>query len=629
MCVTAARVATSVTAVAATIAVAVAAAAASQAGAPATHAQLVIVVDGLRSDCVTTELMPRLVKLGQRGIVFNAHHSVFPTVTRVNAASIATGAYPETHGLLGNTVYIPAVNATKGLDTGSRGNLEAIGRANGPLLTAPSLGEILKAAGKTLFVAGAGTSGAAFLLNHTASAGPVVHQEFTRPEPFAARVLDRLGPVPPSAMPNAALNTRAVDAYLTLGLAEMRPDVAFIWISDPDHTAHSKGIGSEPTTTALRLVDAEIGRIEDALRAGHVLDRTNVIVISDHGFSTHNDRLKLAALVAPFVQPLPDGTPDIVVAEGAINFRGAVDLPRVTAIVAMLQKQPPVGAIFTRSKPDGGAEGIVPGTLSFGLARWSHPRSGEILVSANWNADRNEAGYAGTTTDSGVAGHGTSSPYDVHNTLIAAGPDFREHAISDVPTGNADLAPTLLRLLGLQIPASMTGRVIDEALRNGPSIASLIIDRVTETVKTPDGGYTLTAHLSRTAGRTYLDFTDVKRRRRRRSADRPKSLALGRVRVRRRDVTVGPPCAAFEVGFDRRQDHEHDERQRGRDGGEQELPRTAGDADRRVHPDRGRGRHAVNGVAVAQNRAAAEEADAGDDLRRDAVGRPALVPHLR
>ena len=51
------------------------------------HTQLVIVVDGLRPDYVTPEVMPRLSGLGRRGIVFTAHHSVFPTVTRVNAAT--------------------------------------------------------------------------------------------------------------------------------------------------------------------------------------------------------------------------------------------------------------------------------------------------------------------------------------------------------------------------------------------------------------------------------------------------------------------------------------------------------------------------------------------------------------
>ena len=177
----------------------------------------------------------------------------------------------------------------------------------------------------------------------------------------------------------------------------------------------------------------------------------------------------------------------------------------------MLQQQPPVGAIFTRPKPGGGMEGVVSGTLSFDVARWNHTRSGEILVSANWNADRNEAGYAGKTTDSGEGGARHTSPLDIHNTLIAAGPDVREHAVSGVPTGNADLAPTLLQLLGLTVPSSMTGRVIEEMLRNGPSIASATVEQVTNTVKSPDGSYMLTVHLSKAAGRTYLDFTDVNR----------------------------------------------------------------------------------------------------------------------
>ena len=476
---------------------------------------LVIVVDGLRPDYVTPALMPRLVRLGQRGIVFNAHHAVFPTVTRVNASSIATGTYPETHGLLGNTVYVPSVNATRGLDTGSRANLEAIARAEGRLLTAPSLGEILQQAGKKIFACGSGTSGAAFLLNHTVANGAIVHHEFTRPPAFAARVLEKLGPPPPHALPNAAQNRRAVDAYLTLGLEELHPDVTLMWISDPDTTAHARGIGAPATREALTLVDAEIGRIEDTLQARGLLARTNLIVTSDHGFSTHTGALKLEALVDPFVHTMPDGSRDIVVSEGAIYLRGGPGVnvaARVAAIVAALQRRPEVGAIFTRPTGRGGAEGTVPGTLSFDVARWNHARSGDILVSANWSRDTNDAGYEGKTTQSGTAGHGTSSPYDIHNPLIAAGPDVREHAVSDVPTGNVDLAPTVLRLLGLPVPDTMTGRVIEEALRDGPPLSSVQVGHVTETVKTADASYELTAHISIAAGRRYLDFTDVTRR---------------------------------------------------------------------------------------------------------------------
>ena len=144
-----------------------------------------------------------------------------------------------------------------------------------------------------------------------------------------------------------------------------------------------------------------------------------------------------------FGRPAPDGGRDIVVTEGAVNFRGPVDPSRVAAVVADLQKRPEVGAIFTRPASEGSMLGVVPGTLSFNAARWNHPRAAEILVSANWNDERNAAGFPGKTTQTGTAGHGTSSPFDVHNTLIAAGPDFREHSTSAVPTSNVDLAPTI------------------------------------------------------------------------------------------------------------------------------------------------------------------------------------------
>ena len=480
---------------------------------PAPHPQLVIVVDGLRPDYVTPEVMPRLVRLGQRGVVFTAHHAVFPTVTRVNGSSFVTGAYPETHGLLGNTIYIPKANAVKGLDTGDRASLEAAERAEGTLLTAPSLSEILKPSGKTLLAVGSGSSGSAYLLNHTAATGGIIHYDYAIPSAMAARAADRLGAPPPHAMPNDPQNQYAIDAYLKVGLEDVHPDITFMWLNDPDGTAHAKGIGAELTLKSLSLVDAGIGRIEDTLRAKGLLDRTNILVTSDHGFSTHAgaDGLKLAALVKPFARAMPDGSSDIVVVEGAIYLRSGPDASRVSAIVAALQQRPEVGAIFTRPAARGGAEGAVPGTLSFDVARWNHPRSGDILVSANWNGGTNAAGVAGRTTDPGVAGHGSSSPYDVHSTLIAAGPDFREHEVSDVPTGNADLAPTLLRLLGMPPAPTMTGRVIEEGLRSGPAIASVRVDRVDETVRTPDGSYELTAHISIAAGRRYLDSTDVKR----------------------------------------------------------------------------------------------------------------------
>ncbi len=74
------------------------------------------------------------------------------------------------------------------------------------------------------------------------------------------------------------------------------------------------------------------------------------------------------------------------------------------------------------------------------------------------------------------------------------------------------LAPTLLSLLKLPVPPSMTGRVIEEAFRGGPAPASLRVDHATETAKTADGAYQVDAHISIVAGHRYLDYTDVQRR---------------------------------------------------------------------------------------------------------------------
>jgi len=473
---------------------------------------LIIVVDGLRPDYVTREAMPRLVRLGERGIVFTAHHSVVPTVTRVNGSSLVTGAYPETHGVLGNTIYIPSVTRAHVLDTGKREDLEEVERAEGRLLTAPTLGETLEKAGRKLLAIGSGSTGSVYLLNAFAKNRAIIHSDYVLPADLAARVLQRLGPTPPRATPNTAQHRRAVDAYLSFGVDDLRADVTIVWLNDPDAAAHAKGIGSAPARESIAAVDAEIGRIEDGLKAKGLLDRTDVIVTTDHGFSTHAGTFRLEALVDPFMERTSDGARDIVVAEGAIHIQGRVDPARIARIVAALQRKPEVGAIFTRPRPGGGVEGVVPGTLSFDVARWNHRRSGEILVSANWTAAANAAGYAGQTTETGVAGHGSTSPYDVHNTLIAAGPDFREHATSGVPTGNVDIAPTVLRLLGLPIPPSMTGRVIAEALRSGPAPASVRVDHTTESVRNADGSYVLTAHVSAAAGHRYLDFTEVARR---------------------------------------------------------------------------------------------------------------------
>jgi hypothetical protein len=52
----------------------------------------------------------------------------------------------------------------------------------------------------------------------------------------------------------------------------------------------------------------------------------------------------------------------------------------------------------------------------------------------------------------------------MNNTLIASGPDFRCGWSDDTPSGNIDLAPTILWILGVKPTHPMDGRILREAM---------------------------------------------------------------------------------------------------------------------------------------------------------------------
>ncbi len=481
------------------------------AGSSPPNRHLLIVLDGLRPDYVTPEVMPNLHALGQRGVVMTRHHAVFPTVTRVNASSIATGAYPGAHGLMGNSVFFPQVDPSRFLNTGERSNLLRVSDAvGGELLTTPTLGEMLQASGKRVLIVSSGSSGSSFLLNHTVAGGAIIHYEHGLPEAIHEKTLELLGDAPTVGMPSDARNRWAVDAFLGIGLPEIDPAVTLMWLTDPDATAHQHGMGHPTTVEALARVDAEIERIRDGLADAGLLDVTNIWITSDHGFSDHTSGVDLTGLLEPFAGTLSDGSPRIVTGGGAIYVRDD-DETTVAEIVAAIQATRGLGAVFTRGGNANTTEGWVPGTLSFEVAHWDHPRSADVLVSADWTDEANEYGYRGTSAQGGTAGHGSSSPFDIRATLIAAGPDVKEGVTVEVPSGNVDLAPTFLHLLGIDIPASVQGRVLTEAVIGGPDPTAIQVETNEITVANANRTYVLTAVVSTVAGRRYLDYTTVER----------------------------------------------------------------------------------------------------------------------
>ncbi|RYU97324.1 alkaline phosphatase family protein [Emticicia agri] len=478
---------------------------------------LIIFFDGLRPDYITPENMPNLYAFSKNGAYGKNHHSVFPTVTRVNSSSYATGSYPKTHGLMGNTVYFPKVDKKQGLNTGDAENLNKINESeNGNLLTTISLGEILTKAGKKMMVFSSGSTGSALLQNHKVGEGAVINTSMILPETLNEKVLKEIGPIPESVKPkpNLLQNKWITDALIKYGITLDGPLVSSVWFTDPDGTAHTFGIGSDFAMESIRIVDEQFGRIIADIEQKGLTNNFNIIISADHGFATFIGKTNVADFLIKEGLKQNKDSEDVVVSEGAIYVQNH-DKAKIQQIVSKLQAQEWVGGIYTKALKAGDNKGFIDGTLSYDAIHWNHAsRTADILVDYNWNDDKNDKGYAGTSYAKGVAGHGSLSPYEVKIALLASGPSFKKAYESQLPTSNVDLVPTILHLHKLPIPASMNGRVFHELLNENSKekLPELKIEKISVKAAYESGSYELSLQQSILGKYRYLDFSKVTRK---------------------------------------------------------------------------------------------------------------------
>ena len=259
---------------------------------------VVFVIDGLQPAQVNSRLMPNLSGWAADGVTFANHHSVFPTVTRVNASSMVTGLNPGGHGLAGNRLLIrdfDPENAMGALEP----ELTQVAAAGVPVLLAPTLAQILSQHGKEYVAIGVGTSGNAFLHNPTAedSGGATIHPTFALPRDLHESLIDRFGPWPDEAVPNTSRLAHAVRIMTEYVLPERMPAVALIWSSEPDEAQHAAGVGSNLSDTAIKEADGQFGDVLQWLREAGRLEETDIIVASDHGYSTISESIAVESMV--------------------------------------------------------------------------------------------------------------------------------------------------------------------------------------------------------------------------------------------------------------------------------------------------------------------------------------------
>jgi arylsulfatase A-like enzyme len=244
------------------------------------------------------------------------------------------------------------------------------------------------------------------------------------------------------------------------------PKFSVLWMSDPDYTQHDSGPGSPAALGALESVDRDLALLLKTLDERKLRDKTDIFVVSDHGFSTVGRHVDVTGVLRQagfkaskmFKAPQPgDVLVDSLGGSVALYVVGH-DEATIRRLAEFLQASDYAGVLFSRVP--------VEGAFLLSQVHTATANAPDLLVSMRWSAGTNRFGAPGMlvadTTKIGM--HGSLSPFDMHNTLVAAGPDFRQGLSDEFPSGNVDLAPTILWILGIPAPQPMDGRILAEAM---------------------------------------------------------------------------------------------------------------------------------------------------------------------
>ena len=252
---------------------------------------------------------------------------------------------------------------------------------------------------------------------------------------------------------------------------------------------------------------ASLERLLEWLNGQGMANDTNVMVVSDHGYSTISEVIDVEAELREAGFP-PGGEPGgVAVAPngGSALFYATGNTPATSERLAeWLTAQPWCGALLASE-----AAGNIPGTLPASLVGLEGPRAPTLTMSFRWDSAVNNAGYAGhaysTNLGPGQGQHGSMSRHETRNVFFARGPGFKQWATVASPTGNVDLAPTILYLLGLPGGETMHGRVLHETISGGLETVEWQTIMHKAERSAPGGRYRQAITVSRVGATLYVD----------------------------------------------------------------------------------------------------------------------------
>jgi Type I phosphodiesterase / nucleotide pyrophosphatase len=528
------------------------------------HNVVLFVADGLRPGMVNDQTAPALAALMRNGVHFTDTHSMFPTITMVNAASMATGHKVGDTGNFGNWIYVgfPLPNAGESLTPFLESDLVLGGidsHFSGDYLNQQTVMQAARTAGVS--TATIGKLGPVLIFDHTERSGEPTIVVDDKPGrsggiPLSEEIKQRLraaglepqtpergenekrgtfqepGTLEANTLQQGYFVNVATKVVLPLFKERAKPFLLVFWSRDPDGTQHNQGdslnrlvpgINGPTSLASIRNADNNLAALRATLTALGLNCTTNVIVTSDHGFSTilkESATSSAAAQTYKDVVPLllppgfvaiditnglgkplfdPDakyqevlaGThpslgngligddkahPEVVVAANGgsdLIYLPAGDRALARKVVNILADEDYVSGLFVSDDL-----GPIPGTLPLSAIDLNGsaitPRPAIVVNFRSFSTGCADpltctVEVADTRLQQGQGMHGTFSRADTIIIGGATGPDFRIGFTDPAPTSNADIGKTVAKILNLHIrdTGRLVGRVLSEAMPNG------------------------------------------------------------------------------------------------------------------------------------------------------------------
>ena len=215
---------------------------------------IIISLDGFRADFLQRGLTPRLNAFVKEGVSPPFMLPSFPSVTFPNHYTIATGLYPESHGVVGNTFWDPTLQAEFFYTDPAR-SMDAKWWMGEPFWATAEKQGI-----KTAIHMWPGSEA------HILHVEPTFMDKFNGNEPLANKV-------------------SRVMQFLDKPDSE-RPQIIAAYVPNVDSDGHKFGPNSTEVRASIETVDDMMDQVFKGLEERALTNIVNVIVVSDHGMAT-------------------------------------------------------------------------------------------------------------------------------------------------------------------------------------------------------------------------------------------------------------------------------------------------------------------------------------------------------